>query len=143
MCSRHQPEEGADSQPVDPPMVELPRADRAMVMEYTRAAMPGATEQEVLSEVARVEMADALGRAIHASRGVGEVINIQQCVRVRSDGAPEPVPYGYEDKERGFACDCEDIALHLVEQMKAQAAMHDVKSHHLIVAPSAGNGRIN
>lgn len=148
MCSQHRPENGADSEDVAdprPPMVDLPRANPSMVEQYVRHNMPNATKQEVASQVSEVLMADALGRAIHQAKIIGGPWP-GACVRpIRWDVEPtkdedfEKVPYGYDSGE--FECECESMALHLVELMKAQQAMADTKMNHIIVA-QPGNGRL-
>lgn len=150
MCSRHRPEEGADSEPVEQPMTELPRANRDMVTRYVREHLgPAATEQQVLTEVNKVVMADALGRAIHAAKRIGgpwgpACSRIKPSVEAELLAEPdidkrrlvtnddfEQVPYGYEGIE--FDCLCESMALHLVELMQVESVIDTVKS---------GEGRI-
>jgi hypothetical protein len=173
MCSRHRPEEGADSETYsttgdpdrphlehdepdfvaeattpeeyregadqnggggDPPMQELPRATRDVVEAYVRQHMPNASPQEIASQVSETMMADGLGRAYHASRWPGGIIDTTRCVRVNKAGAVEPIPYGYDDERPdGYACDCENIAIHLIEVMKAQQAKHDMLASSRIV----------
>jgi hypothetical protein len=136
MCSRHQPENGADSAPVEQPMEELPRPNRQVILHYLKDALPGATDQELQTEASKVEMADALGRAIHAVRRIGGLWPAP-CVRERrttegevTDVTYEQVPYGWGDQQE---CLCEQMALHLVELMHAGSIMETVKS---------GEGRI-
>lgn len=125
MCSSQRPEEGADSQPIeeDPPLVELPRAHRSMVEQYVREAMPpGTPESTIQSEVASVMLADALGRALHEAKRVGGPWP-GPCVRQRTDGEVEQVPYGWGNE---YECECEAMALHLIELMKSQQVMAEV-----------------
>jgi hypothetical protein len=143
MSGRHQPEEGADSPRAnaeqngggeDPPMVELPRASRDMVEAYVRQHMPNATVQEVASQVSETLMADGLGRAYHASRWPGGIIDTTRCMRVTKAGQTEDIPYGYDDERPdGYACDCEKVAIHLIEVMKAQQTKHDLLASSRIV----------
>ena len=146
MCSSHRPENGADSEPVEPvepvepPMQELPRANRSMVLTFLREAMPNASQQELEHEASKVEMADALGRAIHAAKRVGGPWPAP-CARVRPGVSKaralltgedfEQVPYGYDSGEQ--ECECEAMALHLVELMTAQASVEGVKQSSRIV----------
>lgn len=153
MCDSRRPAEGADSEDVegydsggatvDPPLTELPRANRSMVEQYVREAMPGASEKEVASQVSEVLMADALGRAIHAQRGPGSALDMNRCVRVNSSDMIEPVPYSYDDSDGGYVCDCEQIALQLVATMKAQQTMADTVAASQIVVPGLSAGRMN
>ena len=149
MCSRHQPTEGADSEEVDPrpPLIDLPVANRSMVEEYVRNAMPNASPQQIASQVSEVVMADSLGRAIHQAKRIGGPWPAP-CARPKqwnrepkSDEDMEEVPYGYDSGEQ--ECICESMALHLVELMKSQAALNDIIQNHTIVAPAAGNGRLS
>lgn len=105
----------------DPPLVELPRANKEMVEQYVRASVPGATESEIASRVAEVLMTDALGRAIHAGRHPGGLLDMPKCVRTNSAGIVEDVPYGYEDPTQPTDdCSCEMVAGGLVTMMKLQ-----------------------
>lgn len=136
MCDSHQPENGADSEPieepegnhVDPPMVELPHADASLVEAYVKSALPpDASAALIKSEVSKVVMADALGRAIHVMRGPGQLIDMGKCVRINHAEEVQPVPYGYDDADRGYRCDCEDIALGLVALMQGMTIAQDVE----------------
>ena len=134
MGGRHQPEEGADSPGTngsDPKMEELPRASRAMVEHFVRSNMPPmSTDVQINHEVSMVLMADAMGRAIHVVRGPGQPLDIPRCVRVNSHGQVEPVPYGYDDERgtEGYNCNCEGIALVIVNMIAAMESMEQVKS---------------
>lgn len=148
MCSSHQPENGADSTveaDPRPPMVDLPRANRSIILQHLRQVMaPATSEQELATEASKVEMADALGRAIHAAKLVGGPWGAPCSRPIRWDQEPEsdkdmePVPYGYDSGE--FECECEQMALHLVQLMTAQAVMEGVvESSKIVVA----KGRIS
>lgn len=107
----------------DPPLIELPRAQKDMVEQYVRAAVPLATKEEVASRVAEVLMTDALGRAIHAGRHPGGLLDMPKCVRTNSAGIVEDVPYGYENPTQPTDdCTCEQVAGGLVTMMKLQEA---------------------
>ena len=150
MCSRHRPEAGADSEDVEQPeqgLAELPRPTPQMVEDTLKQMFQQITPQELASRTAETLMADSLGRALHAQRGPGLIVDMGKCVRLNSEDQIEEVPYGYDDQqEDGYACDCEDMAIALIETMKAQQAMADVKGQHIIVAsslPGEGSGRSN
>lgn len=142
MGGRHQPEAGADSPAAngsDPPLVELPRVDEDTVRQYVMLHREaGWTEADVRSQIAEVLMADALGRAIHASRGPGYMIDMPKCTRVNKAGEVENVPYGYDDlKGAGYICDCEDIGLFLVAKMKEQQ-IDEAPQRPTIIVPRDG-----
>lgn len=138
MSGRHQPEEGADSPRgladmngggMDPPMVELPPAEREVVTAHVRSILgPTASDQDVATWASEVMMADTLGRAIHNLRGEGQPLDMPRCVRINRDNQIEAIPYGYDDERPdGYACSCEQVALALVENMKAQTM---AREHH-------------
>lgn len=150
MSGRHQPTNGADSPDGlaslngggdDPPMEELPRANEKMVRQWVMVhRKPDWTEADVRSQVSQVLMADALGRAIHASRGPGLMIDMPKCTRVNKAGEVENVPYGYDDLAgAGYMCDCEAMALYLVEVMKQQQAEADSQPTTRIIVKGEEN----
>lgn len=134
MGGRHQPAEGADSPGTngeDPPMVEIPRANRQMATHFvTEALGPTATVAQINHEVSMVLMADAMGRAIHVIRGPGQPLDIPRCVRVNQYGQIEEVPYAYDDERgvEGYNCNCEQIALVIVNMIAAMDQVEQVKS---------------
>jgi hypothetical protein len=147
MGGRAQPEEGADSPAGlngggdDPPMIELPRANRQMVTHFVTEAMPpNATVAQINHEVSMVLMADAMGRAIHVVRGPGQPLDIPRCTRVNSAGQVEDVPYAYDDERgvEGYHCDCENIALVVVNMIAAMDQVEQVKTAP-VVTPDQEN----
>jgi len=141
---RHQPEEGADSPAGladlnggadDPPMIELPRANRQMVTHFVTEAMPpNATVAQINHEVSMVLMADAMGRAIHVVRGPGQPLDIERCTRVNKAGQVEDVPYAYDDERgaEGYHCNCENIALVIVNMIAAMDSVEQVKTQPVV-----------
>lgn len=146
MGGRHQPEEGADSprglNGEDPPMVELPKANRQMVTHYVTEAMPpNATQAQINHEVSMVLMADAMGRAIHVVRGPGQPLDIPRCMRVNKAGVAEDVPYGYDDERgpAGYNCNCEQIALVVVNMIAAMDQVDQVKTAPVVDSGEQSN----
>lgn len=123
----------------DPPLIALPRANKSMVEQYVRTAMPTATESEVASRVAEVLMTDALGRAVHEGRHPGGLLDMPKCVRTSSAGIVEEVPYGYENPTAPTDdCDCEMIAGGLVTMMKLQE-MQAAQASQIVLPPGKTN----
>jgi len=148
------------------PMLELPRPDINVVRGYLR--QQGIPEEQIESEASKVVMADSLGRAIHAAKKVGgpwgppcsrPKPGLQwssdpadhhsycqfyreragcTCVEGRKPGKDdfEPVPYGYDGGE--FECECEAMALHLVQLMTADAAVANTIKASRIIVPGVG-----
>lgn len=120
-----------------PPLVEFPFPNRDMVRAFLRDA--GIPLDQIEAEASKVIMADALGRAIHAAKRIGGpwpaacVRPIQWDRRPEKDEDFEQVPYNYDSGE--FECECEAMALHLVELMTAQAAVEGVKAASRIIMP--------
>lgn len=104
---------------------ERPRLTRVQIIDsLLQVAKPpplADPEEWLAAEVAKVEMAEALGRALHRAREIGGPWGAP-CSRAVMDGdvqRMEPVSYGYDG---GFyECECPQMGAHLVDLMEQDA----------------------